>query len=118
MNHYYLLRFLEERGNSFPARNYHLPESGPGNLVIVVGVGILETASNRDNAERFVRYLLSEEAQRYLTDRAYDYPLADGATPNAALTPLGEIRRPDVAQTQLGDASGTQRLMRDVGVIP
>ena len=84
----------------------------------MVGAGILETAPNRANAERFVRYLLSEEAQRYLTDRAYDYPLASGATLNAALTPLSEIRRPDVAQTQLGDARATERLMRDVGVIP
>ena len=118
VNHYYLLRFLEERGESFPARNYHLPHDGPGNLLIVVGAGILETAPNRANAERFLRFLLSEEAQRYLTDHAYDYPLADGAEPNAALTPLDEIRRPDVEQAQLGDVRPTERLMREVGVIP
>ena len=64
VNHYYLLRFLEERGQSFPVRNYHLPRGGPGNLVIVVGAGILETAQNRANAERFLRFLLSAEAQR------------------------------------------------------
>ena len=118
VNHYYLLRFLEERGQSFPVRNYHLPHGGPGNLVIVVGVGILETAQNRANAERFLRFLLSAEAQRYLTDRAYDYPLAGGAAPNAALTPLDQIRRPDVEQAQLGDVRPTERLMREVGVIP
>ena len=118
VNHYYLLRFLEEQGESFPARNYHLPDDGPGNLLIVVGAGILETAQNRVNAERFLRFLLSEEAQRYLTDRAYDYPLADGVAPNAALKPLDQIRRPDVEQTQLGDVRPTERLMREVGVIP
>ncbi len=118
VNHYYLLRFLEEQGESFPARNYHLPHDGPGNLLIVVGAGILETAPNRANAERFLRFLLSEEAQSYLTDHAYDYPLADGAAPNAALTPLDQIRRPDVEQAQLGDVRPTERLMREVGVIP
>ena len=118
VNHYYLLRFLEEQGESFPVRNYHLPHDGPGNLLIIVGAGILETAQNRANAERFLRFLLSAEAQRYLTDRAYDYPLADGAAPNVALTPLDQIRRPDVEQTQLGDVRPTERLMREVGVIP
>ncbi len=118
VNHYYLLRFLDERGDSFPVRNYHLPHNGPGNLLIVVGAGILETAQNRANAERFLRFLLSEEAQRHLTDRAYDYPLAGGAAPNAALTPLDQIRRPDVEQAQLGDVRPTERLMREVGVIP
>ena len=84
----------------------------------MVGAGILETVPNRANAERFLRFLLSAEAQRYLTDRAYDYPLADSAAPNAALTPLDQIRRPDVEQTQLGDVRPTERLMREVGVIP
>ncbi len=84
----------------------------------MVGAGILETAQNRANAERFLRFLLSEDAQRHLTDRAYDYPLAGGAAPNAALTPLDQIRRPDVEQAQLGDVRPTERLMREVGIIP
>ena len=118
VNHYYLLRFLEESGESFPARNHHLRGGGPGNLVIIVGASIVSTTKNRANAERFLRFLLSPEAQQYLTEQAYDYPLADSVAPNAALTPLSEIRRPDVSQTLLGDIKGTESLMREVGVIP
>lgn len=118
VNHYYLLRFLEEQGEDFPARNYYLTDNDPGNLVMVVGVGILESSRNRLQAEQFVRFLLSDYAQTYLTEQAFDYPLFEGIDVNPALKPLNEINRPEIDQTMLADIEATVRLMRDVGVIP
>ncbi len=118
VNHYYLLRFLKESGNGFPVRNYHLRAGGPGNLVMIVGAGILATAKNRENAEVFLRFLLSRDAQEYLTEEAFDYPLIDLVATNTALKPLSEIQRPNINQALLGDIKGTESLMRDVGVIP
>ncbi len=118
VNHYYLLRFLQESGDAFPARNYHLRGGGPGNLVMLSGAGILSTSRNRANAERFLRFLLSKESQEYLTAQALDYPIADGVAPNTLLKPLSEINRPDIDQSLLNDIKGTEALMRDVGVIP
>lgn len=118
VNHYYLLRFVEESGEDFPARNHHLSEAGPGNLVMVVGAGILLTSENKENAEKFLLYLLSQDAQTYLTQKALDYPLVDGIPLNPLLKPLAEIRVPDIDQTMLSDIKGTESLMREVGVIP
>ena len=65
VNHYYLHRFIQEDGEEFGARNHYLADGGPGSLVMVAGAGILETAEKRENAERFLRFMLSKVAQQY-----------------------------------------------------
>lgn len=43
VNHYYLFRFLDERGPQFPVRNHFFSVRDAGNLVNVAGVGIVDT---------------------------------------------------------------------------
>ena len=45
VNHYYLYRFISEEGEEFAARNYFLPGGGPGSLIMVSGVGMLNSAT-------------------------------------------------------------------------
>jgi iron(III) transport system substrate-binding protein len=118
VNHYYLYRFLQERGESFPARNYHPRAGGPGALVLVAGVGVLDTSQNRENAERFVAFLLSLVGQQYFASQTYEYPLVKGVTVHRELTPLAEIKSPNLPLKELADLAGTQTLLRKVGVLP
>ena len=118
VNHYYLYRFIAEEGEAFPARNYHLSGGGPGALVMVSGIGILDTAENRENAERFVAFLLSMVAQQYFAGRTFEYPLVEGVTTSRLLTPIDEIRRPEIALSQLADLEGTTALLRSRGALP
>src|SRR3989304_2830237 len=62
-NHYYLYTFLRDRGESFPVRNYYVRAGGPGATILVAGAGILQTAKNKEAAQRFIEYLLSATAQ-------------------------------------------------------
>ena len=117
VNHYYLYRFIQEDGEGFPARNYHPTTVGPGSLVLVAGAGILETAKNLQNAERFLRFMLSKVAQQYYAGQTYEYPLIEGVTTHRLLTPLEEINRPDIDMGTLADAEGTVKLLRDLGVL-
>ena len=78
VNHYYLHRFLAEEGDTFPARNYHLRGGGPGALIMVAGAGTLSTADNKDNAERFIQFMLSPVAQQYFAGQTFEYPLIEG----------------------------------------
>ncbi len=94
VNHYYLYRFLSEEGDGFSARNYYLPGGGPGSIVLVAGAGILETADSRDNAERFLRFMLSQVAQQYFASQTFEYPLVDGVTTHMFLTPLDAVNNP------------------------
>ena len=118
VNHYYLHRFLAEEGDSFGARNYHPPAGGPGAMVMVSGVGILAASDNQENAQRFVDFLLSEESQRFFVDETFEYPLAAGIPVAEGVAPLSEINNPNLSSADLADLEGTQKLLREAGVIP
>ena len=117
VNHYYLYRFIQENGEDFAARNYYLTDGGPGSLIMVAGAGILETAKNKDNAEKFLRFMLSTVAQQYFTGQTYEYPLVDGVNTSRLLTPLDEINNPQIDMASLGDIKGTQSLLRELGIL-
>lgn len=118
VNHYYLYRFISEEGEEFAARNHHPSGGGPGALVMVSGAGILSTAENRDNAERFVEFLLGTVAQQFFAGQTFEYPLVEGVKVNRLLTPLDEIARPDIALADLSDLEGTTAILRDLGALP
>lgn len=118
VNHYYLHRFIQEEGEDFSARNYFTKEGGPGSLVMVAGAGILETSGNRENAEKFVHFLLSLVAQQYFASQTFEYPLIDGVNISRLLEPLEETNSPAIDPADLDDLKGTQKLLRDVGIIP
>ena len=118
VNHYYLYRFLAEEGEDFPARNAHLRGGGPGAIVMVSGAGILETAENPENAETFIRFLLSSVGQQYFAGQTFEYPLVEGVRPSVLLTPLDEINQPDVTLADLADLAGTQAMLQEVGALP
>ena len=117
VNHYYLYRALAEQGEDFGARNHFFPGEDPGALVLVAGAGILKTADNPDEAQRFVDYLLAEEAQQYFADETYEYPMVEGIQTPEGLVPLAEIDHPDVDLGDLDDLQGTLELLRDTGVL-
>ena len=118
VNHYYMHRFLEEEGPGFGARNHFLGDGDPGALVLVAGAAILEQSNNSEAAERFIEYLLSEEAQRYFAEETTEYPLAAGVEPVGELPPLSSLDPPDVDLGSLNDLRGTLALLRDVGILP
>ena len=118
VNHYYLHRFLAEEGDSFSARNYHPSAGGPGALILVAGAGVLSTADNKENAEKFLEFMLSLAGQQYFASQTFEYPLVEGIATQRGLTPLTEINHPDISPRDLADLEGTQALLRDVGIIP
>lgn len=118
VNHYYLYRFLAEEGEDFPARNYHLPNGGPGDLVMVSGAAILKHSDNKDDARRFIDYLLSPTAQEYFAAETFEYPLIEGVPVHHLLTPLDEIGQPGLTPTDLMGIDVSQDLMRAAGALP
>ena len=118
VNHYYLYRFLQEESEEFGARNYYLRDGGPGSVVLVAGAGILETASNRENAEKFIRFMLSQVAQQYFASQTFEYPLVDGVSTHPLLPSLEEVNNPQIDMASLADLRGTQRLLRELGIVP
>lgn len=117
VNHYYLFQALDEQGEGFGARNYYLEGGDPGALVLVSGAGMLGTAENTEGAEKFLDFMLSEEAQQYLADETFEYPMIEGVETSDELVPLEDIQTPEVDFSDLDDLDGTLELMRETGVL-
>ena len=118
VNHYYLHRFIQEEGDDFAARNLFLKNGGPDSLVMVAGAGILNTGENRENAEAFMRFMLSKVAQQYFAGQTFEYPLVEGVKTHRLLPPIDTLNGPDIDLSQLSDLQGTDALLRETGVIP
>ncbi len=117
VNHYYLERFLKEHGEGFTARNHYIGNGDPGALVLVAGAGILKIAENKEPAQEFIDFLLSEHSQRYFASEIREYPVAAGVEPKGDLPPLASLDPPNVDLGNLSDLEGTLRLLREVGVL-
>ena len=120
VNHYYLYRFINEEGEDFPARNYFLPEGGPGSLIMVSGAGILQHAENVANAEKFISYLLSIPNQQYFASQTFEYPLVEGVNVPSSMQTLSEIDQYaiDIPASAMSDLLGTAVLLEEVQLMP
>lgn len=117
VNHYYLFLAREEDPD-LPVANHYLGAGDPGALVSVAGVAVLEGSDDREAAERFVEFLLSEGGQRFYAEEAEEaeYPLVDGVEPKAGLPPLAELQGPDIELDELGpELEKTLELLNEVG---
>jgi iron(III) transport system substrate-binding protein len=118
VNHYYLYLLKEEQPDA-PVENHFLADGDPGALVNVAGVGILASAEHPDEARRLVDFLLSDEGQRFYSERAEEaeYPLRAGIPPREGLPSLESIQGPDISLGELGGLlPSTLELISEVGL--
>ena len=117
VNHYYLYRFLKERGNDFGARNAFVGASDAGTLVNVAGACTLKTSRNQSQAQALIRFLLAEDAQRYFSTMTHEYPLVAGVPASLDLPPLASIPTPSIDLNELHDLEGTLRLIQELRIL-
>jgi iron(III) transport system substrate-binding protein len=117
VNHYYLYEIQAEENQSLPIANHFFEAGDVGSLVNVSGIGILSSASNVDQANQLVDYLLSEEAQTYFAQGTFEYPLIEGVEPVEDLRPLAEIGSPEIDLSDLSDLQGTLELLAETGIL-
>jgi iron(III) transport system substrate-binding protein len=121
VNHYYLHRFVAERGGDFPAVN-HVPAGADGRgdvcgAMLVSGAAILSTAPNRAAAERFIEFLLSDRAQSYFAAETFEYPLAAGAPSPRGVPELTSLPSLGINYGELDDLEETVALLRRAGAL-
>lgn len=115
VNHYYSIE-LTKQNPDLKAANFFFQNADPGGLVNVSGAGILRSSKARDNAVELLAYLLSPEAQRYWTQKQYEYPLLESVEPAGGLPPLEQLNPPDIRLSDLDDLEGTLQMLSDVGL--
>jgi iron(III) transport system substrate-binding protein len=116
VNHYYLYQYLADDAD-YPVANKIYGGGDPGALVNVAGVGLLDTAEAVEEANAFIDFLLSVEAQTYFAEETYEIPLADGVPPHEGVPTLDQLQPPDLDLNDLDDLAGTLALLTSVGLV-
>ncbi|QDX41258.1 extracellular solute-binding protein [Salarchaeum sp. JOR-1] len=115
-SHQDVLRVRAGRPDAGPGLAF--TENDAGALVNATAAAVLRASNATTLAHRFVRHLLSAEAQEYVATDALAYPVTPGVEPVAALPPLDALTPPAVSLAALGDVRPTTSLLREVGVLP
>lgn len=113
VNHYYALNEKKENPGAAVANIY--PQEGA--FVNLAGVGILEGAKNRGQADEFVEFLLSPEGQEFFRAETNEYPLVEGIAGPEGQPPLAELKTIDLPLDQLGkDLERSAALIKEAGL--
>ncbi len=104
VNTYYLARFdTPEKRKVLDAVGIIFPnQATTGTHVNMSGAGVVKTAPNRANAVKFLEYLSSESAQKYLANGNNEYPAAKGVAPTSAVEALGAFKADPLGAAEIG----------------
>ena len=122
INHYYLARFMrsDNPGDQEIAEQIGVifADLGDGGAhVNVSGAGLAANAPNRENAIRFLQFLLTDDSQRLFAELTNEYPVIPSVTyDNDVLDAFGAYASDDLNVDELGANAGeAQRIFDRVG---
>ena len=115
INHYYDFRAKAEDPDLPTALEFFEP-GDLGSLLLVTAASVVDTADQRAEAVRLVRFLLAEDAQRYFSEETFEFPLAAGVEPAEGLPPLEDIASTRIDLERLGDLERTEELIGASGL--
>ena len=117
VNHYYLFRFLEERGTDFPVQNHHT-SGDAGSMINIAGLGIIDSKDLQQEILQLIEFFLTPEIQKYFVEINHEYPVIKMISiDNPLIVPLEEINTPQIDLTDLEDLEGTLNLLREAGIL-
>lgn len=120
INNYYWARLRTELGAARTrSRIAHFIPGDVGNLVNVSGAGVLASSRHKQEAQRFLAFLVSRRAQHLLAKSSidYEYPLRPGIAPNKLLAPMSSLHPPAIAPSQIGNDRVAAHLLQKAGLI-
>jgi iron(III) transport system substrate-binding protein len=120
VNNYYWARLDTELGAAKDGSAiYHFKNGDIGGLVNVSGAAILKSSKNQAAAQKFLAFLVSQEAQEALgqSEVDFEYPLLAGVPPNKLLRPFSELQPPAINVSQMGDDQEAGILLQQAGLI-
>jgi iron(III) transport system substrate-binding protein len=117
VNQYYWYRLRLEVGpNGMHSALHYFPRSDPGSVLNIAGAAVLASSSHREEAARFVAFLLSRSGQSLISKGDdFEYPSRPGVAPNPALPPLTDVAHASLSVVQLGDDRQAAQLISAAG---
>jgi iron(III) transport system substrate-binding protein len=101
VNTYYLGKLLNSKNNleveaGKKVKVLFTDQNGQGAHVNISGIGITKHAPNKENAQKFIEFLLSEEAQELYAKSNYEYPVNQNVKPSELLQSWGEFNSENI----------------------
>lgn len=78
-------------------------QDGRGTHINVSGAGVAKYAPNKENAIRFIEFLISEDAQEVFTNANYEYPILEHVAPVQDIKDWGDFKEDDLGLNELGE---------------
>jgi iron(III) transport system substrate-binding protein len=114
-NHYYIQRVLAGRPEAPLSTGFTGGDAGA--VFNVAGAARIAASDRQEQADLFVRHLLSSEAQEFFAVRTFEYPLVSGVEPVGRLPTIDELNVPDIDLSALSELDQTVQLLRDENVL-
>ena len=73
-----------------------------GTHINISGGGVLKYSPNRENAEKFLEFLLSREAQNHIVNNTFEYPVLSTVKPHPLIENFGEFKMDKTSVADFG----------------
>lgn len=77
-------------------------QNNRGTHINVSGGGVLKHSPNRENAEKFLEFLLSEEAQVHIVNNTFEYPVLESVKPHPIIESFGDFKMDKTSISDFG----------------
>ncbi len=64
-------------------------QNSTGTHMNISGIGVLKHSPNKNNAIKFIEFLLSPKAQEHIVNNSYEYPIIDGVKTSKLIQEMG-----------------------------
>ena len=91
----------EQKDWAGAARIIYPDANGEGTQVNVSGVVITKYAPNKENAQKLVKFLLSDEAQQLYANGNYEFPVVPGVAPSEEVASWGALKADPTPLTEV-----------------
>lgn len=120
INNYYWDRQVKEVGlENMNSRLYFFGTHDLGDMLTIASMGILKSSQNKEDAQAFVAFALSEEGQQILTNESAQYPLNTNVKLPPELKPFSELTPPEGTLNlgEYSDGEAAIKLLMDIGLL-
>jgi iron(III) transport system substrate-binding protein len=117
-NTYYFARMLSGDDDALKQKlaSYKIffPNQGTrGTHVNVSGAGVAKYSPNKDNAIKFLEFMISPEAQAIFAGANFEYPVRDGAEQAAVIASWGDFKEDEINVVELGRNNAEAVMLMD-----
>ena len=120
-NTYY---FARARAETVEGLSEHVDQIGwvmpnqetTGTHMNVAAAGVTVNAPNRENAIKFLEYMVTDEAQAFFADQNHEFPAVEGVPVGPIAAEYGDFKKDDLNLSLLGENQPeAQRIFNEVG---